>query len=99
MWNKVGVNEENWETQDSAPCWTDLTDEQIQERALSEFNRIVEKLQNIGVNVVIIEDTKSSDTPDSIFPNNWMSSHTNGIICLFPMFAENRRKERREKER
>ena len=74
----------------------DLTDEQIQERALSEFNRIVEKLQNIGVNVVIIEDTKSSDTPDSIFPNNWMSSHTNGIICLFPMFAENRRKERRE---
>ena len=74
----------------------DLTDEQTQEKALSEFNAFVDKLRNIGVNVIIIADTKNPDTPDSIFPNNWVSFHANGIIGLYPMCAENRRNERRE---
>ena len=52
-----------------------LTDEQIQEKALSEFNIFVDKLRNVGVNVIVIEDTKNPETPDSIFPNNWVSFH------------------------
>ena len=73
-----------------------LTDEQTQEKALSEFNVFVDKLRNAGVNVVVVEDTKNPDTPDSIFPNNWVSFHENGIVGLYPMCAENRRDERRE---
>ena len=74
----------------------DLTDEQTQEKALSEFNVFVDKLRNAGVNVVVVEDTEYPDTPDSIFPNNWVSFHENGIVGLYPMCAENRRYERRE---
>jgi len=73
-----------------------LTPEKIQENALNEFNALVEKLQSIGVNVVVIEDDKATDTPDSIFPNNWVSFHNDGIVGLYPMCAENRRDERRE---
>lgn len=74
----------------------DLTPEKIQENALNEFNSLVEKLQSIGVNVVVIEDDKATDTPDSIFPNNWVSFHNDGMVGLYPMCAENRRDERRE---
>ena len=74
----------------------DLTDEQTQEKALNEFNKFVDKLRNVGVNVVVLEDTEYPDTPDSIFPNNWVSFHANGIIGLYPICAENRRDERRE---
>ena len=74
----------------------DLTPAKIQENALREFNALVEKLQSIGVNVVVIEDDKATDTPDSIFPNNWVSFHNNGMVSLYPMCAENRRDERRE---
>ena len=73
-----------------------LTDEQAQENALNEFNSFVDKLRNVGVNVVVIEDTEYPDTPDSIFPNNWVSFHSNAMIGLYPMCAENRRDERRE---
>ena len=73
-----------------------LTDEQTQEKALNEFNTFVDKLRNVGVSVVVIEDTEYPDTPDSIFPNNWVSFHNNAMIGLYPMCAENRRDERRE---
>ena len=73
-----------------------LSPEEIQENALNEFNVFVEELKHVGVNVIVIEDTKNSDTPDSIFPNNWVSFHANGIIGLYPMCAKNRRDERRE---
>ncbi|MCF6297559.1 MAG: arginine deiminase-related protein [Flavobacteriaceae bacterium] len=73
-----------------------LSSVEIQKKALNEFNTFVEKLQAIGVHVIIIDDTKLSDTPDSIFPNNWISFHQNGTVALYPMFAENRRNERRE---
>ena len=72
-----------------------LTPEQAQEKALNEFNLFVQKLRSVGVDVVVIEDTKTPDTPDSIFPNNWVSFHADGTICLYPMCAENRRDERR----
>lgn len=70
--------------------------ETVQKQAENEFDAFVEKLKNVGVNVVVIQDTKEPDTPDSIFPNNWISFHESGDIALYPMFAENRRLERRE---
>jgi hypothetical protein len=68
----------------------------VQAKALEEFDRFVDKLRNVGVNVVVIDDTKIPDTPDSIFPNNWISFHQEGSVALYPMFAENRRAERRD---
>ncbi len=73
-----------------------LTSDKIQENALNEFNSLAEKLQSVGVNVIVIEDDKATDTPDSIFPNNWVSFHNDGVVGLYPMCAENRRDERRE---
>lgn len=73
-----------------------LNAETVQFKALQEFDAFVEKLKNAGVNVVVVNDTKNTDTPDSIFPNNWMSFHQNGDVAIYPMFAENRRLERRE---
>jgi len=70
--------------------------ETIQIKAQREFDAYVEKLKGIGVNVIVIQDTEEPDTPDSIFPNNWISFHENGNVGLYPMFAENRRLERRE---
>lgn len=68
----------------------------INSKAQAEFDAIVEKLRAVGVNVIVEDDLLDLDTPDSIFPNNWVSFHHNGIVGLFPMFAENRRRERRE---
>ena len=73
-----------------------LSQSEIQKRALAEFDTLVEKLEAVGVNVIVVEDTKEPDTPDSIFPNNWISFHQNGNVAIYPMFAENRRLERRE---
>ncbi len=67
-----------------------------QDRALDEFDSFVEKLKAEGVNVIVYNDDPETSTPDSIFPNNWNSFHENGMIYLYPMFAENRRIERRE---
>ena len=70
--------------------------ETINTKAQKEFDAFVDKLKVIGVNVVVVNDRKEMDTPDSIFPNNWVSFHENGDVGLYPMFAENRRLERRE---
>ncbi|WP_080777981.1 citrulline utilization hydrolase CtlX [Chryseobacterium phocaeense] len=68
----------------------------IQSKALAEFNTFVGKLRSKGVNVITIKDTLDPHTPDSIFPNNWVSFHKDGKVVLYPMFASNRRVERRE---
>lgn len=68
----------------------------VNAKAQKEFDAFVEKLQKVGVNVIVVDDTSDPDTPDSIFPNNWISFHENGDVTLYPMFAENRRLERRE---
>ena len=68
----------------------------IQATALKEFDAFVDKLRSAGVRVIVVEDLLESDTPDSIFPNNWVSFHRNGMVGVFPMFAPNRRLERRE---
>jgi hypothetical protein len=74
----------------------DLQNAEINKQAQEEFDAYVFKLRSYGVQVVVISDTKTSDTPDSIFPNNWISFHSEGIVGLYPMFAENRRLERRD---
>lgn len=74
----------------------ELTKKEVQERALKEFDAFVQKLRTAGVHVIVVEDTLVPDTPDSIFPNNWISFHEKGTVALYPMFAENRRMERRE---
>ncbi len=73
-----------------------LKQQEVNAMAQSEFDAFVEKLRAKGVHVVVVDDTKEPDTPDSIFPNNWISFHANGTVALYPMFAENRRNERRE---
>lgn len=65
-------------------------------KALTEFKAFVEKLRSKGINVITIKDTLDPHTPDSIFPNNWVSFHKDGKVVLYPMFASNRRVERRD---
>jgi hypothetical protein len=67
----------------------------IQSLALVEFNTFVATLEEAGVDVLVVDDTPEPPTPDSIFPNNWVSFHEDGSIFLYPMFAPNRRQERR----
>lgn len=69
---------------------------EINKQAQNEFDVFVQKLRAVGVNVIVEQDDILLDTPDSIFPNNWVSFHENGDVGLYPMFAENRRKERRD---
>ncbi len=69
--------------------------ENANELAIAEFDAMVERLRAQQINVKVIQDTKDPSTPDSIFPNNWISTHTNGTLCLYPMFAQNRRAERK----
>ena len=68
----------------------------VQELALREFDNFAELLRSNGVDVTVINDTLDPETPDSIFPNNWISFHENGEVFLYPMFSENRRLERRK---
>ena len=70
--------------------------EEVNRMAVKEFDSMVRKLQKVGVQVIVVEDTNEFDTPDSIFPNNWISFHSNGTIGLYPMFAKNRRLERKQ---
>ncbi len=68
----------------------------INKKAQAEFDAFADKLQAVGVTTIVVDDIASHDTPDSIFPNNWVSFHENGDVALYPMFAVNRRRERRE---
>lgn len=68
----------------------------VNAKAQQEFDAFVKKLRAVGVDVTVVEDTLETDTPDSIFPNNWVSFHEYGSVVLYPMFAENRRQERRD---
>ena len=74
----------------------DIKNQTINLRAQVEFDDFVTALRAKGVEVIVVDDIYERDTPDSIFPNNWISFHANGIVGLYPMFAENRRRERRE---
>ena len=66
-----------------------------QEKALQEFDSFVQVLQQYGVDITVIDDTPLPHTPDAIFPNNWISFHEDGTVVLYPMYAANRRLERK----
>ena len=70
--------------------------EGAQDKALKEFDEFIEKLRQNNINVSVINDTPEPHTPDSIFPNNWISFHENGTVVLYPMYAESRRAERKQ---
>src|SRR5574344_3130068 len=70
--------------------------EESQSQALKEFDNYVSLLREAGINVIVVEDTPEPHTPDSIFPNNWFSTHASGERVLYAMCAPNRRLERKE---
>lgn len=89
----------NTQTADNNAFQSESTNEtatQIAEKAKVEFDNMVEVLRSKGINVLVIEDTDSPLKPDAVFPNNWVSFHVNGAVLTYPMFAPNRRVERRE---
>ena len=67
----------------------------VQQQALEEFDELVNKLQRKGIDITIVHDTPEPHTPDSVFPNNWISFHKENTVILYPMYAENRRLERK----
>ncbi|MEN1785254.1 MAG: arginine deiminase-related protein [Bacteroidota bacterium] len=73
----------------------EMRDEHINAQAQKEFDNFVAVLRENGVQVIVVDDNKENDTPDSIFPNNWVSFHDSGTAVVYSMFALNRRKERR----
>ncbi len=89
-----GYNEETAES--NAFQHKDKNQQEVQQKALHEFNNFVDVLRQNGVDVTVIDDNPHPYTPDSVFPNNWVSFHADGNIFLYPMQAENRRLERRE---
>ncbi|MCX2575059.1 citrulline utilization hydrolase CtlX [Pedobacter sandarakinus] len=68
----------------------------VQAQALKEFDDFVKLLKQNDIDVTVVDDTLTPETPDSIFPNNWVSFHEDGSVYLYPMFSENRRQERRK---
>jgi len=89
-----GFNEETAES--NAFQIRDAKDDDANRKAQTEFDGMVNALCGDGVDVTVIDDTPEPYTPDSIFPNNWVSFHADGEVYLYPMQAENRRLERRE---
>ena len=75
---------------------SNVSQNEIQYKALKEFNDFVALLKSKKINVFVFKDTQKPKTPDSIFPNNWISFHRSGEVFLYPMFAKNRRLERRK---
>jgi hypothetical protein len=70
--------------------------ENLTEKVVEEFDDFVLSLRKEGIDVTVVEDSPDPHTPDAIFPNNWISLHEDGVYCLYPMFAANRRKERKK---
>ncbi len=93
---KFGYNVETAENNHYQRELSEVAPAEIQNRALSEFNQFVDTLTQRGVKVIAIDDTAEKETPDSIFPNNWISFHQDGTVVTYPMWAPNRRKERRD---
>jgi len=67
-----------------------------QDKARNEFEGLIINLRHAGIHVIVVEDNRQTDTPDSVFPNNWISFHDDGTVVLYPMWAPNRRLERRQ---
>lgn len=86
----------NEETAGNNHYQQDAQIDDVHQAALDEFDGMVNDLRERGVHVMVVEDDPTTDTPDALFPNNWVSFHADGRVGLYPMFAPNRRLERRE---
>lgn len=73
----------------------DLPQENVAKQAYAEVTAAADRLENEGVRVHIFEDRGENDTPDSVFPNNWFSTHPGGHVAIYPMYSPSRRRERR----
>ncbi len=73
-----------------------IDNNELQQKAIAEFDNMVQMLRSHDINVLVIEDSKEPPKPDAIFPNNWLSTSPNGIVSVFPMYAPNRRIEKRD---
>src|SRR5690606_16863162 len=76
----------------------EMTQDAITKKAQEEFDTFVQTLRGVGIHVIVFQDDLVSDTPDAVFPNNWISTHGDGTVAVYPMFAENRRLERRDRK-
>lgn len=74
----------------------ELEQESLQQKALAEFENMTELLSKNGIKLIIIDDTREPVKPDAIFPNNWISTSPSGVVSVFPLYASNRRPEKRE---
>jgi len=74
---------------------TESNRKEIERRARMEFDLLAGRLREAGVEVIIVDDKEELNTPDAVFPNNWVSFHHDGTVVLYPMFAPSRRPERR----
>ena len=90
------VNKETLENNFFQTKSIQLENDFILNQAIIEFDSLVEKMKASGINVLVYQDDFKHDTPDSIFPNNWVTFHKDQKIAIYPMFAENRRLERSE---
>ena len=91
--NNFGFNEET--ANDNHYQNKEFFESNSNENAQKEFDNMVKNLKQNGISVHVFQDDDINYTPDSIFPNNWISFHENGDIGLYPMYAKNRRLERR----
>lgn len=73
---------------------TSLPPERLQQQAALAFDRYVSALRAAGINVLVFDERRGNNTPDSLFPNNWVTLQHDGSLTLFPMKAPNRRRER-----
>ncbi len=74
----------------------DLSQDEIQQLAIKEFDEFVSKLREHGINVIVVDDGPAQQSSDSVFPNNWISFHNDGRVGLYPMYSSIRRRERRD---
>ena len=89
-----GYNKETAKNNAFQKSGKDLTSSKIQKRAVKEFDKAVKKIRKAKIKVIVATDSQVPKKPDAIFPNNWISTHQNGTILTYPMFAAIRRKER-----
>ena len=75
---------------------TELSADEIQRKALQEFDEFVSQLKEAGIKIMLVQDNNEPAKPDAVFPNNWITTHRNGAILTYPMQSKIRRKERRE---
>lgn len=91
-----GFNEQTAESNAFQSNDKSLSQSEISQKAVQEFDSMVEKLRSNGINIHVVQDTETPVKPDAIFPNNWVSYHDDGVVVTYPMYTPNRQAEIRE---